>query len=370
MALVRGSPRQDSKVGDVLEVHEPSPLASFARQLGAIVAIATNSGILVALATVYVNDGPSRFRMRIDGTSASPSWCSSDFLPYRLNVLASLTSQCTGADLCRAVRPHDPGLAGRRDPRSVRGANRARHRGSWRHAQIDGVAGRFRPRSSAASSSRRPNSDDRREEIAGPHAGGPRHLRGACAAGAGLRGQARLGAHGRRSRRTLRRARSTSSTATHASSRLRRGGRREALHLFPLLRRLSGADRAQSEGRPLRDGADQPAEGRAAAATPTVRSIRRAGCLPSIIGDAVLIQSPGHSRISRRGAIPSRPSFPMGAVQRAKVRAVGALIACDIHPLEQFRRRLPTSRASSGTTRRASSMVRALGREGFEAIER
>ena len=55
--------------------------------------------------------------------------------------------------------------------------------------------------------------------------------------------------------------------------------------------------------------------------------------IPSLdIGDAVLLQSPAILEYLDE-LHPGPPLLPMGAVQRAKVRAVCSIIACDIHPL-------------------------------------
>ncbi len=55
--------------------------------------------------------------------------------------------------------------------------------------------------------------------------------------------------------------------------------------------------------------------------------------IPSLdIGDAVLLQSPAILEYLDE-VHPDPPLLPMGAVQRAKVRAVCSIIACDIHPL-------------------------------------
>jgi len=50
------------------------------------------------------------------------------------------------------------------------------------------------------------------------------------------------------------------------------------------------------------------------------------------IGGTVLTQSPAILEYLDE-AYPDPPLLPLGAVQRAKVRAVASLIGCDIHPL-------------------------------------
>jgi maleylacetoacetate isomerase/maleylpyruvate isomerase len=55
--------------------------------------------------------------------------------------------------------------------------------------------------------------------------------------------------------------------------------------------------------------------------------------IPSLdIGDTVLLQSPAILEYLDE-VHPDPPLLPVGAVQRAKVRAVCSIIACDIHPL-------------------------------------
>jgi maleylacetoacetate isomerase len=55
--------------------------------------------------------------------------------------------------------------------------------------------------------------------------------------------------------------------------------------------------------------------------------------VPSLdIGDTVLLQSPAILEYLDE-VYPDPPLLPFGAVQRAKVRAVCSMIACDIHPL-------------------------------------
>jgi maleylacetoacetate isomerase len=55
--------------------------------------------------------------------------------------------------------------------------------------------------------------------------------------------------------------------------------------------------------------------------------------VPSLdIGDTVLLQSPAILEYLDE-VHPDPPLLPFGAVQRAKVRAVCSMIACDIHPL-------------------------------------
>lgn len=58
--------------------------------------------------------------------------------------------------------------------------------------------------------------------------------------------------------------------------------------------------------------------------------------VPSLdVGGAVLIQSPAILEYLDE-VHPEPPLLPMGAVHRAKVRAVASLIGCDIHPLNNI----------------------------------
>ena len=81
----------------------------------------------------------------------------------------------------------------------------------------------------------------------------------------------------------------------------------EALHLFSLLRRLPRQDRAQSQGRRLRVGPGQSAEGRAARSGNTARSIRSSVCRLWISAARSSSSLRRSSNISTR-PIPIRPS--------------------------------------------------------------
>ncbi len=86
------------------------------------------------------------------------------------------------------------------------------------------------------------------------------------------------------------------------------------------------------------------------------------------IGETVLIQSPAILEYLDE-VHPEPPLLPMGAVQRAKVRAVCALIGCDIHPLNNvgplryLKRHLGHDQSAIDTW-----YVHWI-REGFEALE-
>ena len=91
--------------------------------------------------------------------------------------------------------------------------------------------------------------------------------------------------------------------------------------------------------------------------------------VPSLdIGEATLIQSPAILEYLDE-VYPEPPLLPMGAVNRAKVRAIASLIACDIHPLNNsgtlgyLKNRLGHDQAV------ADEWYAHWVREGFEAIE-
>jgi maleylacetoacetate isomerase len=86
------------------------------------------------------------------------------------------------------------------------------------------------------------------------------------------------------------------------------------------------------------------------------------------IGETVLIQSPAILEYLDE-MHPEPPLLPMGAVQRAKVRAVCSLIACDIHPLNN----VGPLRYLKHTLKHEQAEIDAWYvhwiREGFEALE-
>jgi maleylacetoacetate isomerase/maleylpyruvate isomerase len=86
------------------------------------------------------------------------------------------------------------------------------------------------------------------------------------------------------------------------------------------------------------------------------------------IDGATLIQSPAILEYLDE-VYPEPPLLPMGAVNRAKVRAIASLIACDIHPLNNsgtlgyLKNRLGHDQAA------ADEWYAHWVREGFDAIE-
>lgn len=91
--------------------------------------------------------------------------------------------------------------------------------------------------------------------------------------------------------------------------------------------------------------------------------------VPSLdIGETTLIQSPAILEYLDE-VYPEPPLLPMGAVNRAKVRAIASLIACDIHPLNNsgtivyLKNRLGHDQAA------ADEWYAHWVREGFDTIE-
>jgi maleylacetoacetate isomerase/maleylpyruvate isomerase len=91
--------------------------------------------------------------------------------------------------------------------------------------------------------------------------------------------------------------------------------------------------------------------------------------VPSLdTGETTLIQSPAILEYLDE-VYPEPPLLPMGAVNRAKVRAIASLIACDIHPLNNsgtlgyLKNRLGHDQAV------ADAWYAHWVREGFDAIE-
>jgi maleylacetoacetate isomerase/maleylpyruvate isomerase len=86
------------------------------------------------------------------------------------------------------------------------------------------------------------------------------------------------------------------------------------------------------------------------------------------IGGTILIQSPAILEYLDE-VHPEPPLLPVGAVQRARVRAVAAVVGCDVHPLNN----LGPLRYLKNTLQRAQPDIDAWYRhwieEGFAAIE-
>ena len=100
------------------------------------------------------------------------------------------------------------------------------------------------------------------------------------------------------------------------------------------------------------------------------RAVNPQGRVPSLdIGAATLIQSPAILEYLDE-CYPEPPLLPVGAVNRAKVRAVASLIGCDIHPLNNsgtiayLKKRLGHDQAT------ADEWYAHWVHEGFDAIEK
>ncbi|WP_201829316.1 maleylacetoacetate isomerase [Microvirga zambiensis] len=102
----------------------------------------------------------------------------------------------------------------------------------------------------------------------------------------------------------------------------------------------------------------------------TYRAVNPQGRVPSLdVGSATLIQSPAILEYLDE-CYPEPPLLPVGAVNRAKVRAIASLIGCDIHPLNNsgtiayLKKRLGHDQAE------ADQWYAHWVHEGFDAIER
>ncbi|QFU16180.1 maleylacetoacetate isomerase [Microvirga thermotolerans] len=100
------------------------------------------------------------------------------------------------------------------------------------------------------------------------------------------------------------------------------------------------------------------------------RLVNPQGRVPSLdLGTTVLTQSPALLEYLDE-VYPEPPLLPVGAVQRAKVRAVASIVACDIHPLNNsgtlayLKNRLGHDQAAM------DAWYAHWVREGFDAIEK
>jgi maleylacetoacetate isomerase/maleylpyruvate isomerase len=92
--------------------------------------------------------------------------------------------------------------------------------------------------------------------------------------------------------------------------------------------------------------------------------------VPSLdIGDTVLLQSPAILEYLDE-VHPDPPLLPVGAAQRARVRAVCSIIACDIHPLNNSGTLAYLKGPLGHDQAAADAWYAHWVREGFEAIER
>ena len=189
-----------------------------------------------------------------------------DFLPHRLNVLSSLVSQA----LTRVYGRYGIGIPEWRVLVTLGeyGVMTGKAVGAQTHMHKTKVSRAVAQLEQRKFLTRRANRADLREVVPVADAGRPRGLRGACPERARIHGPARRSGRSRRPRRlrprdeaadralgrARRRGRNDGKIRDRAGLRCRRstailqGEAREALHLFPLVRRLSGSHRAQSQG--------------------------------------------------------------------------------------------------------------------------
>ena len=290
------------------------------------------------------------------------------FLPYRLNVLASLTSNALAQIYAERFGLSIPAwrvvaTLGQYEVRTARdiAAHGVMHKSTVSRA-VSALEQRGLDRPQAQSG--RPA-----RGAAGADAGGHGDLRGARPGGARLRGAARWRFCRRASRRPSSGLIDRLEPPRPVASRRTGGRRREALHLFPLLRRLSGADRPEPQGRRLRVGAGEPAQGRAARAE-AYRAVNPQGRVPALdVGGAILIQSPAILEYLDE-VYPEPPLLPVG--RRPAGQGAGGRGAHRLrHPsAQQFRRpRLPQE-PPRRTIRPPSTPGTPTGsREGFDAVE-
>ena len=99
------------------------------------------------------------------------------------------------------------------------------------------------------------------------------------------------------------------------------------------------------------------------------REIDPQGLVPALVTpDGVLIQSPAILEWLE-DAHPAPPLLPQGARGRAEVRAMAALIGCDVHPLNNLRVLRTLKRELSATDEQiAAWQARWMG-DGFAALE-
>ena len=113
------------------------------------------------------------------------------------------------------------------------------------------------------------------------------------------------------------------------------GGHREALFLFPLVRRLPGAHRVQPQGPRATTPSRSTSRRRAGStASPSIRAINPQMRVPALKLDSGEVLTQSLAIIEYLDEThPQPPLLPRDPIARAKVRALAQLIACDIHPL-------------------------------------
>ena len=137
--------------------------------------------------------------------------------------------------------------------------------------------------------------------------------------------------------------------------------RRPAPRLLPLVGRLSGADRAQSQGRRLSSGTRSILP-RASRRDAGLSRAQPAG-LRSAARDrrAAADAEPGDHRLSRRDASAEPPLCRRSGRRRAMCCAMALAVACDIHPLNNLRVLKYLQRPARPAAGRARRLVPPLG---------
>ncbi len=99
------------------------------------------------------------------------------------------------------------------------------------------------------------------------------------------------------------------------------------------------------------------------------RSVNPQGRVPSLdIGGTTLIQSPAILEYLDE-VYPEPPLLPIGAINRAKVRAVASIVGCDIHPLNNSGTLAYLKTKLGHDQAAADEWYAHWVREGFDAIE-
>ncbi|PVE24387.1 maleylacetoacetate isomerase [Microvirga sp. KLBC 81] len=99
------------------------------------------------------------------------------------------------------------------------------------------------------------------------------------------------------------------------------------------------------------------------------RAINPQKRIPSLdIGGTTLIQSPAILEYLDE-VYPEPPMLPVGAVNRAKVRAIASIIGCDIHPLNNLGSLSYLKKKLGHDQSTADAWYAHWVREGFDAIE-
>ena len=100
------------------------------------------------------------------------------------------------------------------------------------------------------------------------------------------------------------------------------------------------------------------------------REVNPQGRVPSLdLGATVLTQSPALLEYLDE-VYPEPPLLPLGAVQRAKVRAVASIVACDIHPLNNSGTLAYLKNRFGQDQEAVNAWYGHWVREGFDTIER